>query len=192
MQNKNLEYYINLEYDLIVRRIKDEIEVVYKAITRELNPDVFYGVGTSVQAAVEELENAKVDMFSYYLENGIPIAEPQPQSEDLPSGNFVIRTTPLTHKKLIELAKANRQSLNATVNKILSEYVTSESLIEAVSSRLGDILVGTSSQRTHGGPGSRTWSTSANYEVHGCQSSQSEVIDVIKYIEQDKREVAAS
>jgi predicted HicB family RNase H-like nuclease len=178
MQNKDLDYYSSLDYEVLLRRFRDGDTFYFRAITRELNQDVFYGIGDTVQEAVAELENAKTEMFAYYIQNGIPIPEPQLEPDDLPSGNFVVRTTPLTHKKLIELAKANRQSLNATVNKILSEYVTSESLIEAASSRLREIMRGTGPQRIIVNPVLSTWSTSGNYEVRVCRIPAPEVTDL--------------
>jgi predicted HicB family RNase H-like nuclease len=191
MQNRDLDYFRNLDYAVIITRFRDGDTVYFRAVTRELNQDVFYGIGDTLQEAVTELENAKTEMFAYYIANGIPIPEPRPESDNLPSGNFVTRTSPLTHKKLIELAKANRQSLNATINKILSEYVTSESLIEAASSRLGEIMRGTGLQRIIVNP-VLTWSASGNYEVYVCQSPTAEVTDLTKYNKQNDCDVAAS
>ena len=119
MSNKNLEYYLSLNYDLVIRRIEGHEAAFFEARITELDPLTFYGTGDTVDEAISDLEEVKREMFSYYIENGLPIAAPAKVEQGLPSGRFVVRTSPRTHRDLVKNAKRNNQSLNAYVNAIL-------------------------------------------------------------------------
>ena len=128
MKDKDLQYYLGLKYDVIVREVEDEGGIDYKAFTRELSPDAFYGIGSTPAEAVESFNEVKEELFPYYLENDLAIPEPEPEPELLPSGRFVIRTSPKTHQALIRLADRNQQSLNAYVNSIFERVATAGDL----------------------------------------------------------------
>lgn len=188
MQNKDLEYYLSLDYDITLRKTVDGDNIHFKATTRELNPDVFYGIGDSVEEAVAELRGVCEEVFPYYFEEGIAIPEPQPYTEDLPSGNFPVRATPATHKKLSDLAKENRISLNAMVNKILTEYITGETLTDRVASEIGRIVSNAVE------PSSMAWVSTSNYRV---EETSAEVTDKVVDLSQwttsvDKLHVAGT
>jgi len=129
--NKDIKHYLSLNYDFVVRKVEDNGEVIYKAFTKELDPLAFYGVGKTREESMQSLEEVIHELFPYYLEQGLEIPEPEVEDEVLPSGKFVVRTSPFTHKKLIGLAQKNKQSLNALVNSIFSQYTTSDALVES-------------------------------------------------------------
>lgn len=76
IKKKDLKYYLSLNYDVIIKKYVDEEEVFYQALTRELNPDAFYGVGKTIQEAVDSLEETKKIMFQVQLDDGTSIMEP--------------------------------------------------------------------------------------------------------------------
>lgn len=118
---KNLEYYLNLKYDIIIQDRSENEEKLFIAFTRELNKDAFYGVGESPEEAIQSFNDVKVNMFEYLLDIGESIPEPRPIEDELPSGKFIIRTSPALHRQLIELAQENKQSLNSYVNEKLAK-----------------------------------------------------------------------
>lgn len=123
-RNKDLQYYLGLNYDVIVKKHEDEGEIMYAAFTRELDKNTFYGVGNTPQEAIESLENVKRELFPYYMGKGFEIAEPENKEEGLPSGKFIVRTSPQIHGHLLKMAKKHRQSLNSYINFLLSQSLT--------------------------------------------------------------------
>ncbi|MEW6412076.1 MAG: toxin-antitoxin system HicB family antitoxin [Candidatus Zixiibacteriota bacterium] len=121
-QNKDLEYYLKLDYDVLVARVEDDGEVMYRAYCRELDQVAFYGVGATKKEALESFELVRRELVPYYFENKIPIPEPEREDVAMPSGRFVFRTSPATHLQLIKLAKKNNQSLNSFVNAVMERF----------------------------------------------------------------------
>ncbi len=121
-QIKDLKYYLNLDYDIKVDRIEDEDDYMYKAYTKDLDSKAFYGVGASKSEAVESFEETRIELFEYYFENKISIKEPTRVDDSLPSGKFIVRISPILHKKLIMLSERNSKSLNAFIDNILNIY----------------------------------------------------------------------
>lgn len=128
-RRKDLNYYIGLDYDVKVVRVEDEDEVAYKAYAAELDPNAFYGVGSTKSEALESFEETRKQLIPIFLEDGIPIPEPEREPDDMPSGRFVVRTSPSTHRKLVRLSKKHNQSLNSFINAILEQYTTLDAVI---------------------------------------------------------------
>jgi len=126
---RSLDHYLSLQYDLIVAHLGDG-EMAFKAYAKELDQDAFYGLGSTREEAIESFEEVRSELIPYYFENDIPIPKPESKEENLPSGKFLVRTSPYTHKHLIDLALDQGMSLNATVNKVLGEYTTSAALVD--------------------------------------------------------------
>ena len=120
MNMKNLKYYLDLNYDIIIKKMIDGDDVSYKAFTRELNQEAFYGIGSTPKEAIESFNEVKEELFEYYFDNGDEIPEPNIVDNNLPSGKFIIRTTPFIHKMLNEQAKENNVSLNLYINTVLA------------------------------------------------------------------------
>jgi len=140
MSAKDITYYLSLDYDLIVTRVEDEGEVRYKAYSRDLDSYAFYGVGDTKQEAIESFEDAKEQLFPYYLKEGIPIPEPTREDDSLPSGKFIVRTSPAIHAQLVKLARANNQSLNQYINGLFQAHSTTQQIIKATESKLDSII----------------------------------------------------
>lgn len=80
MDKKDIKYYTNLTYGIIIRELRDDDGTVFMALTKELNPDAFYGTGDTPAEAIEDFNSTREELFEYYLQNGLPIPEPEPKS----------------------------------------------------------------------------------------------------------------
>jgi len=129
--SKDIKYYMELQYKIHIETTydEDEKEKVYYAYIAELGKLSCYGRGNTIEEALKSLEDEKSEVIKYYLEKGIPIPEPELEKE-LPSGNFVVRTTPLLHMQLAEQAKRAGVSLNLFVNNLLAQNLAQYQLSE--------------------------------------------------------------
>ena len=132
MSKRTLDFYLRLNYDLIIRRIDRHDAPYYHVSARELDPRTFYGVGDTIDEAVASFEDVKDSLFPYYLENGLDIPEPEPEQEELPSGRLLVRIAPVTHMQLIKGAKNSRQSLNSFIKSILERSCTRRGVLAEV------------------------------------------------------------
>jgi predicted HicB family RNase H-like nuclease len=140
LRKKNLDYYLNLDYDLDITRYDDEDEVTYQAASRDLDPLVFNGVGETKEEAIKRFELARIELFEHYFERGIDIPKPTRTDSSLPSGRFVVRTTPLLHSNISKLAAKRGQSLNQYVNTLFQTSFTSEKIIAHAEQRLEGLV----------------------------------------------------
>lgn len=143
MNNKKLDYYLNLEYDLIIKKVKENNDFFYKVKTNELDDLAFYGVGDTIEDAINSFNEVKNNLFEYYYNEGLDIPEPEKTStkdELLPSGKFIIRTSPQIHKKLIYYAKANKLSLNSYINALFNTLTTTSSILDSAEKLLTSII----------------------------------------------------
>jgi len=140
VKKNKLEYYLDLVYDIIIRTYKEDGDILYKAFTNELNQNEFYGVGDSIDKAIESFHAIKEEWFEYYIENNLPIAEPEKRDEILPSGKFIIRTSPKTHAELIKLAGNNNQSLNYFINSIFEQFCTAQNFLSIATDKLKQVM----------------------------------------------------
>lgn len=124
---------MKLNYDLIIKKIDDEDGTFFRVFTRELDDQIFYGIGETIEEAINSFNEAKESMFSYYFEQGHKISEPMPEEDEvLPSGKFLLRISPYLHQHLLKLARTNKQSLNYFINSALEQYTTKELLVNEV------------------------------------------------------------
>ena len=86
MNAKTLDYYLSLQYDLVIRRIDEEGVQEYMIYTRELDKDTFYGVGSTLDEAIESFNEVKQDLFQHFFERGIEIPEPEEIQAELMEG----------------------------------------------------------------------------------------------------------
>lgn len=117
---KNLEYYLNLNYAVEVRKIAQEDGGGYLASIPELGRWAFCGSGESIDEAMKTLDIVKKNLFEEYLEEGKEIPEPETESESVFSGKFVIRIPPDLHRLLVEKARGQKASLNQYVTYLLA------------------------------------------------------------------------
>ena len=115
---KDLNYYMNLPYTVIVR---GDADGDFVARIDELKGCVAHG--ETEHEALDKVRNVQETWIADCLESGDPVPEP---IEELPSGKWVQRVPRSLHKKLVVLAKREGVSLNQLVTSILSEGVVIE------------------------------------------------------------------
>ncbi|KPK95549.1 hypothetical protein AMJ80_04980 [bacterium SM23_31] len=123
----SLKYYLELPYDVHIETHIVEGKNVYYAHIEELGKHACYGKGSTREKALRSLDETKKNIISYLLKKGKAIPNPAPRiDEDLPSGNFVVRTNPHLHQQIAEQAKSLGISLNLYVNQLLARNVLFE------------------------------------------------------------------
>jgi predicted HicB family RNase H-like nuclease len=140
VKDKDLQHYLDLDYDIMVTRIEDDDQIAYKALSVDLDPLSFYGVGSTKAEAIKSFERTKNNLFRYYVSEGIPIPEPTRAVDSLPSGKFVVRTSPSLHAKLAREADRNGQSLNQYVNSLFQTQLTGVGLLQSLEDRLDAVV----------------------------------------------------
>jgi predicted HicB family RNase H-like nuclease len=120
--NKDLKFYLNLPYKTVLEYEPDD--KTWIAYCPDLGRGTCYAIGESKLEALELLEKSKKAILDYALAEGKEIPEPALiDSEDLPSGNFIIRVPKTTHRKLKVEAENEGVSLNQYVLSVLSEHL---------------------------------------------------------------------
>jgi predicted HicB family RNase H-like nuclease len=141
---KNLEYYKNLEYRIIIEHQSFEDESYYICYSEELGKYSCFGQGDTINEAIKSFYIEK-DLFieSLYSDN-LSIPEPEKTIEGLLSGVFNIRMDPSTHTLLANQAKKNKLSLNQYVNKLIDRNVSIDLFTERISpmfSEMKDLII---------------------------------------------------
>jgi len=117
---KDLAYYQNLDYKVIIESVNDEFGKEYIAYCNELGKYSCYGTGKTLTEAVEKFLQDKNEFIEYLFDEQKPIPEPIIQTEEpLPNGVITLRTMPVMHAQLICQAKESTVSLNQYLNQII-------------------------------------------------------------------------
>jgi len=74
---KNLQYYLQLDYPVELRRISSDEGGGFNAAIPLLGKYAFSGDGETVQEALDSLEEVKAALFTKYLLGKMPIPEPK-------------------------------------------------------------------------------------------------------------------
>lgn len=91
----------------------------------------------TIDETLSLLEEAMESWIKVSSEKGKAIPQPTPYSFDnMPSGRFSVRTSKSTHKKLIELAESEGESLNGIVVKLLDQSLIAEAIEKILSTKL--------------------------------------------------------
>lgn len=110
---KNLEYYMNINYPIEILKIIEEEGGGFQASIPLLGKYAFLGDGETIEEAITNLEETKKYLFQKYLEQGIPIPEPVEEDEEKEySGKFVLRIPSELHRYLSFEARKNKTTLN--------------------------------------------------------------------------------
>lgn len=113
--NKNLKYYLNLDYTIRLKQNKDgsyfvEIEELPGCMSE----------GETEEEALKMIEDAKKAWIAVALERKIKI--PEPQKDDF-SGKLNVRMPKSLHRKLSYKAKEEGVSLNTLISTTLASCV---------------------------------------------------------------------
>ncbi|TCL74233.1 putative RNase H-like HicB family nuclease [Hydrogenispora ethanolica] len=104
---KNLDYYLSLNYPFIVRKDKDGTFCIKY-------PDLpgCISCGDTLEEAVTMGEDAKVSWIEVALEKGMPIPEPSDMEDNTYTGNFRLRMPKTLHRDLAQRAAVEGVSMN--------------------------------------------------------------------------------
>lgn len=144
MSQKDLTYYKNLEYKILVERIDEDEQSGYIAYTNELGKYSCYGQGDTQAEAIDNFLIEKDEFIEYLFKNGESINEPE-YYEDY-SGIFNVRTSPLIHAKLVTQAKQMNISLNLYLNQILAGVTEKRASENVVLDKIGELCCKMDSQ----------------------------------------------
>lgn len=104
---KDLEYYSNLPYTILLEQDEDNEETYWVARVVEL-PHCLID-GDTPEEAIREIEEVKRDWIKSNLERGLKIPEPVSHKY---SGQIRLRISPSLHRTIADLARAEGVSLN--------------------------------------------------------------------------------
>lgn len=119
--DKRLEYYMKLRYTTQITEIAAEDGGGYLVEIPLLKGCM--SDGETVAEALDNIREAKLEWFTYMLENDLPIPEPVDVSKY--SGKFVVRIPKSLHKTISEQSKIEGLSLNQYVANSLA-YVAGQ------------------------------------------------------------------
>jgi len=114
---KNLDYYLNLEYPLIVKPLSQEDGGGWLVEFPDLKGCI--GTGDNIPEATEDAMAAKEAWLEIALDNGKKIPEPNTTSNF--SGNFALRMSKSLHQWVVETSEKEGVSTNQFINYVLSE-----------------------------------------------------------------------
>lgn len=117
---KDINYYMALDYSVEIRKLRKEEGGGYLASIPQLGSKAFCADGRTINKALEGLKQVKRLLFSDYLDRGVPIPEPEAETESLFSGKFVIRIPVTLHRELVETTRKQNISLNQLILHLLS------------------------------------------------------------------------
>jgi len=110
-----------LRYPVTVRQLSEAEGGGWLATIPLLGQAAFTADGATAAEALEELETLRHDLYDDVIASGQPIPLPEDAAEEkaLPSGKWLLRTSPRFHAELQEAAAASGLSFNAYCNHVL-------------------------------------------------------------------------
>lgn len=118
---KDLKYYMELRYPTQITEISVEDGGGYMIDVPLLKGCI--SDGETVEEALNNIRDAKIEWFAYMLENNLPI--PEPDEVNKYSGKFVVRISKSLHRTISEQSKLEGLSLNQYVANSLA-YVAGQ------------------------------------------------------------------
>lgn len=132
MSEKNLKYFKDLEYKILIDSSIEDGAKSYIAYSNELGKYACYGIGNTQVEAISSFLKEKDEFIEYLFNTGETINEPKPEDSERYSGFFNVRTSSVIHANLVLQAKELDISLNLYLNQILAgaaEKKVSENII---------------------------------------------------------------
>ena len=116
---KDKEYYLGLNYPILIDKIYDEGEFLFTASIKELPGLIVYG--ESLEEVYDEIELAKADWIEANLEWGREIKEPLENSLEEYSGKVTLRLPKSLHRDVKERSEIEGVSLNQTLVQLIND-----------------------------------------------------------------------
>jgi antitoxin HicB len=131
-----------LRYPISLRQLSDLEGGGWLAAIPMLGQAAFTADGETAEEALQELEALRRDLYEDVVSSGQPIPMPQDVTEEtkLPSGKWIIRTSPSLHAELQEAAKSNGLSFNAYCNHMLERGHATSSMHHAAQEAIQTML----------------------------------------------------
>ncbi len=139
MSNKDLKYYKELEYNIIVEKQEEDGESWFIAYSNELGKFACYGRGENQIEALQSFIEEKEAFIEFLFNEGKTIPEPSKNISDTFSGFFNVRTSPIIHANLVLQAKELDVSLNLYLNQILSAAIENKKNENLVMDKLSEL-----------------------------------------------------
>ena len=110
-----------LRYPISLRRLSEEEGGGWLATIPLLGQAAFAADGETAEQALQELESLRRELYEDVITSGQPIPMPQDVTAEkkLPSGKWIMRTSPHLHAEMQEAAKTSGLSFNAYCNHVL-------------------------------------------------------------------------
>lgn len=124
----------SLHYPISLHQLSEEEGGGWLATIPMLGQAAFTADGETAAQAVQELEALRRDLYEDVVASGQSIPLPQDVTEEkkLPSGKWILRTSPQLHAELQEAARKNGLSFNAYCNHALERGHAISSMYQAV------------------------------------------------------------
>ena len=132
---KDLDYYKNLPYKVIIEKEEYEGESWFIAYANELGKYACYGRGDTEEEALQSFREEKDAFIEYLYKAGKKIPEPEKQQEKF-SGTFSVRTSSALHARLVFQAREMNISLNQYLNQILAAAAEHKAFEQKISDQL--------------------------------------------------------
>ncbi|MGT2929235.1 toxin-antitoxin system HicB family antitoxin [Streptococcus dentasini] len=133
---KDKEYYLGLNYPIVINRTNDEGELLFTASIKELPGLIVYG--ESLEEVYDEIELAKEDWIEANLEWGREIKEPFESSLEDFSGKVTLRLPKTLHKSVKERSEIEGVSLNQTLVQLINDglFKQTQNVIEQLTNQI--------------------------------------------------------
>lgn len=128
---KNLEYYLNLKYEIEIIPISESDGGGYLARIPQFGEMGMVGDGETPEEALNELNDYKQHAFKRYLDEGLEIPEPVIK-DDSYNGKILLRVPKYLHRELSGYAQKNDTSLNQLIISLLSSALSFSSINDCV------------------------------------------------------------
>ena len=133
MSQKAIEYYMNLPYETVVRKLNEQEGGGYFVSIPLLGTACTNAWGKTIAEAFDTLQEVLHDNIANWLELGLQIPEPQNECKSY-SGKFALRMPPYLHRRIAETAQSEGISLNQLICNALSEFSARQNPIHRVAS----------------------------------------------------------
>ena len=136
---KDKEYYLGLNYPILIEKIYDEGELLFTASIKELPGLIVYG--ESLEEVYDEIELAKADWIEANLEWGRKIKEPLENSLEEYSGKITLRLHKTLHRDVKERSEIEGVSLNQTIVQLINDglFKQTQNVVEQLTEQFKDM-----------------------------------------------------
>ncbi|MBI4330818.1 MAG: type II toxin-antitoxin system HicB family antitoxin [Chloroflexi bacterium] len=133
---KRIEYYLQLPFSILLHQVEDEGQKYWIAEIPKLPGCKSHG--STVEEAVQSVQEAKKDWIADSLEKGEPV--PVPMETDAYSGRVLLRMSRSLHRALSLMAESEKLSLNQLMVTILAKEVGQSSALSRVEKKIDRLL----------------------------------------------------